>query len=58
MKMKELCEDDRPREKMVRSGATVLSNAELLAVLLRTGTGKMNALEVAREVLRSAERLP
>lgn len=55
MKMKELCEDDRPREKMMRSGAVVLSNAELLAVLLRTGTGKMNALEVAREVLRAAD---
>lgn len=53
--MKELCEDDRPREKMMRSGAAVLSNAELLAVLLRTGTGKMNVLEVAREVLRQAE---
>ena len=55
MKMKELCEDDRPREKMMRSGSAVLSNAELLAVLLRTGTGKMNVLEVAREVLRQAE---
>lgn len=53
--MKELCEDDRPREKMMRSGSAVLSNAELLAVLLRTGTGKMNVLEVAREVLRQAE---
>ena len=55
MKMTDLCEDDRPREKMVRSGAAVLSNAELIAVLLRTGTGKMNALEVAREVLRGAD---
>ena len=55
MKMKELCEDDRPREKMVRSGAAVLSNAELLAVLLRTGTGKMNALDVSREILRQAD---
>ena len=55
MKMKDLCEDDRPREKMMRSGAVVLSNAELLAVLLRTGTGKMNALDVARELLRAAE---
>ena len=55
MKMKDLCEDDRPREKMMRSGGAVLSNAELLAVLLRTGTGKMNAVEVAREVLRQAE---
>ena len=55
MKMTELCEDDRPREKMIRSGAAVLSNAELIAVLLRTGTGKMNALDVAREVLRGAD---
>lgn len=55
MKMKELCEDDRPREKMMRLGSASLSNAELLAILLRTGTGKMNVLEVAREILREAE---
>ena len=53
--MKELCEDDRPREKMMRSGAVSLSNAELLAIVLRTGTGKMNVLEVAREILREAD---
>ena len=53
--MKELFEDDRPREKMMRSGAVSLSNAELLAILLRTGTGKMNVLEVAREILREAD---
>lgn len=53
--MKELCEDDRPREKMMRTGAANLSNAELLAILLRTGTGKMNVLEVAREILREAD---
>ena len=53
--MTELCEDDRPREKMMRSGAVSLSNAELLAILLRTGTGKMNVLEVAREILREAD---
>lgn len=53
--MTELCEDDRPREKMIRNSAAVLSNAELIAVLLRTGTGKMNALDVAREVLRAAD---
>ena len=44
MKMKELCEDDRPREKMVRSGAAVLSNAELLAVsreILRQADGRL-----------------
>ena len=53
--MKELCEDDRPREKMMRTGAMSLSNAELLAILLRTGTGKMNVLEVAREILKEAD---
>jgi DNA repair protein RadC len=55
MKMKDLCEDDRPREKMMRTGAMSLSNAELLAILLRTGTGKMNVLEVAREILKEAD---
>ena len=53
--MKDLCEDDRPREKMMRTGAAALSNAELLAILLRTGTGRMNVLEVAREILREAD---
>lgn len=54
MKMKDLCRDDRPREKLLDKGARTLSSAELLAILLRTGTGKMNVVEVARELLRSA----
>ena len=53
MRMKELCADERPREKMLEKGAEALSNAELIAILLRTGTGKMNAVEVARELLKS-----
>lgn len=55
MKLKDLCEDERPREKMLSKGCTALSNAELLAVLLRTGTGKANVVEVARELLKAAE---
>ena len=55
MKLKELSPDERPREKMVEKGASSLSNAELIAILLRTGTGKMNAIEVARELLKSAD---
>lgn len=55
MKLKELNVDERPREKMVDKGAAALSNAELLAILLRTGTGKRNVLEVAREILREAD---
>lgn len=55
MKMKDMCLDDRPREKMVRNGAASLSNAELIAILLRTGTGKNNAVETARILLNMAE---
>lgn len=55
MKIKDLCEDERPREKMMERGAEALSNTELIAIILRTGTGKMNVIDVARELLKSAE---
>lgn len=55
MKMLDLCADDRPREKMLERGASALSNAELLAILLRTGTGRMNVVEIAQTILRRAE---
>lgn len=55
MKLKELCMDDRPREKMLLRGAGALSNAELLAILLRTGTGGKNVVDVAREMLAAAD---
>lgn len=45
--------DDRPRERLVKYGAGVLSDAELVAILLRTGdaaTGR-NALDIARDLL-------
>ena len=51
MKMKERCAEDRPREKMLRLGASFLSNSELLAILLRTGTRQKNALEIASSLL-------
>ena len=52
MKMLELCPEDRPREKMAAKGAEALSNAELLAILLRTGSGGHNAVETAQMLLR------
>ena len=55
MKIKDLCPDDRPREKMLQSGARTLSNAELLAILIGSGTGDKNATEVAREVLSASD---
>ena len=41
--------DERPREKLLEKGAAALSDAELLAILLRTGTRGHSALDLARE---------
>jgi DNA repair protein RadC len=44
-------EDDRPREKLLKHGEHTLSNAELLAILIRTGTSGKSAVDIARELL-------
>lgn len=44
-------EEDRPREKLLKKGARALSNSELLAILLRTGTNGISAIDLARKVL-------
>ena len=54
--IKEMLEDERPYEKCLRYGVENLSNAELLAVLLRTGTRGTNSLEMARNILRTSEQ--
>ena len=45
-------EAERPRERLLTKGAAVLSDAELVAVLLRTGLPGKSAVDVAREMLR------
>lgn len=47
-------EDDRPREKLMRLGAGALSNAELLAILIRSGSVKQSALDLSRDILQRA----
>ena len=49
--------DERPREKLLEKGATALSDAELLAILLRNGTPGHSALDLARDVLESFQSL-
>lgn len=49
--MKDLPPEIRPRERLLGQGAAALSSAELLAVLLRTGTRTRSALEVAVDLL-------
>ncbi len=44
--------DDRPREKMVSKGAAVLSNSELIAILINNGSKDKSAVDLAKEVLR------
>src|SRR3990170_3189937 len=44
--------DDRPREKLLNKGAETLSDAELVAIFLRTGIKGKSAVDLAREVLR------
>ena len=43
--------EDRPREKLMAQGAAALSNAELLAILIGSGTPKMTAVELMKLVL-------
>ena len=54
MRIKELCADERPREKMLSKGPAALSDAELLAILIGSGTKKENVLEVANRLLSAA----
>lgn len=49
--IKDWAEDDRPREKMFHKGASALSNAELLAILISTGTKTESALDLAKLLL-------
>ncbi|HEX8310283.1 MAG TPA: DNA repair protein RadC [Chthoniobacteraceae bacterium] len=50
-KIHELPEQDRPREKLARCGASALSDSELIAILLRTGLPGCNAVELARQLI-------
>jgi len=45
--------EDRPREKMLLKGKSALSDAELIALLIGSGTGSLSAVEVARQVLQT-----
>lgn len=50
--IRDLPVDERPRERMCRHGAGTLSNAELIAILLGSGTRGRNAIELGREMLK------
>lgn len=53
--IKKWAKDEMPRERFVSKGAESLSNAELLAIILRCGTREKNAIELAREILERSQ---
>lgn len=48
---------DRPRERLIRQGAESLSNQELIAILLRTGTKQESVLVLANRILSSFDKI-
>jgi len=56
-KIREMPQDERPREKLLGRGAAALTDSELLAILLRTGVPGANAVEVARQLLQRSGSL-
>lgn len=56
--IRDLHENDRPRERLTQVGATAVSTTELLAIILRTGTGGESVLRLAERLLVHFRDLP
>ena len=54
LSIREWARDDRPREKLMTLGPSALSDAELLAILIRSGTTKESALDLAKRIMAQA----
>ena len=57
LKIREMPAQERPREKLLARGVSALSDAELIAILLRTGLRGTNAVEVGRQLLERYKSL-
>src|SRR6476620_8985433 len=57
LKIREMPQDQRPREKLLAHGVSALSDPELIAILLRTGLRGANAVEVGRQLLEKYKSL-
>ncbi len=55
IRIKDMNKDEMPREKMMSKGVKYLSNSELLAILIRTGNKKYNALELSSIIIKKSE---
>ena len=57
LRMKDVPQSQRPRERLLEQGPRVLSDADLLAIILRTGSGRESALALAQRILSHAGSL-
>ena len=57
VKIREMPQDDRPREKLMARGPSALTDSELIAILLRTGLPGANAVQVAGQLLERYKSL-
>lgn len=57
MKIKELANNQKPRERLLNNGPAHLSDGELLAILINTGRKGFSSLDIANELLKSVESL-
>jgi DNA repair protein RadC len=55
LRITDLPKDQRPRERLIRYGPDSLSDAELLAIILRTGDGKRSAIDLAHHLLNRCQ---
>lgn len=52
LKIKDLAEQDRPREKLISQGASVLTDSELLGIIIGSGVENLSAVDVAKSILK------
>jgi DNA repair protein RadC len=54
VRIKQWAPEDRPREKLLNKGTSALSDAELISILLGSGTSRLSVVDVARQLLQSS----
>lgn len=52
IKILDMQKDERPRERLIKNGASALSDSELLAIILRTGSKQENVINLSQRILK------
>lgn len=57
MLIKEMLEEEKPRERLIKYGSNNLSNEELIAIILRTGSKEISVKELARQIINNVKTI-